>query len=220
MLRSLGFGHRPSTAVALTRTEKAFICCAVWTSFLPNPQGTTLEEILKNSLLLNQNFNRASAVLLYSTAARSSTHKTYNPPPRIPLWYTRDVLIQSGYFVIWLNRCTRLSFGAFMLSVKKPVSTHLFLGKHWEQHIYWVFHMRTEIASLLTYKEILKELSVSMPLLELFKHIQARIQQLKNKCSPASCIFIHFDRMYYLFQASISFHAYYGGFIHLWVAPR
>lgn len=59
--------------------------------------------------------------------------------------------------------------------------------------------MRTEIASLLTYKEILKELSVSMPLLELFKHIQARIQQLKNKCSPPSCIFIHFDRMYYLF---------------------
>lgn len=91
--------YRPSTAVALTSTEKAFICCVVWTSFLPNPQGTTLDEmILKNSLVLNQNFNTAPAVLLYSTAARPSIYtKSIKPPqdsPVIRMWYT-DSLIQD-----------------------------------------------------------------------------------------------------------------------------
>ena len=146
-VETLRLGYRPSTAVALTSTEKAFICHVVWTSFLPNLQETTLDETLQNNLLPSQSFNIASAGLLYSTAARSSIHtESLNPPqdsPVIRIWYADSLKILCNG--LW---CYAVFLEHFLL-LKKPVNSCLVLEKHWEQLSQPLFHMRTEIGSLL-----------------------------------------------------------------------
>lgn len=144
----LRLGYRLSAAVGLTNTEGAFIWHVVWTSFFPNPQEAMLNEILKNSPLLTQNFNTASVILPYSTAARPSTHtkslKLPQDPPVTGMWLLiHSPRIPCHVAGLW---CWAF-FSEHFLLLKKPVNTCLVLEKHWEQLSQQLFHMRTEFVS-------------------------------------------------------------------------